>query len=71
MRIAICPSCDSPKIRKMTGTVRRHVNGEECRVPTVTYWKCDACGEEVYPPASVRKMSAHLSLARETADAKS
>jgi YgiT-type zinc finger domain-containing protein len=58
MQISRCPSCESDRIKKVSGSVSREFEGETYTVSGVTYWACPACGERVYDQEAVRRIQA-------------
>ncbi len=58
MKIACCPSCGSPRIKKVRGTVSRVFEGKPYSVSGVSYHVCPDCDERVYDRAAVRKIQA-------------
>ncbi|MEW6357290.1 MAG: type II toxin-antitoxin system MqsA family antitoxin [Planctomycetota bacterium] len=59
MRLTICPSCGSRRIkkvrRKWTGTFQ----GRTYVVPSLQFHECPDCGEKVYDREAMRKIEAH------------
>ena len=58
MDIAQCPGCGSPRIKKVTGRLRRVCEGQSYIVQDVTYHRRADCGDQVYGPEAVRRIQA-------------
>ncbi len=61
-----CPVCDSRKIRRVDGMVERKIQRKIIRVPEVTYWLCEHCGEKIFFPESLRQMRSYVEQHSET-----
>jgi len=59
IRITICPTCGSDKIKKLRRNWTRKVHGEAYTVPNLEYYECPDCGEKVYDREAMRKIEAH------------
>lgn len=55
-----CPICDSPQIKQVEDTVERKIHRKIIRIPKVTYWVCENCGEKIFFPDSLKRMRAHV-----------
>lgn len=55
-----CPICDSRQIRRVEDTVERRIHRKVIRIPKVTYWLCENCGERIFFPDSLKQMRAYL-----------
>lgn len=58
-KITSCPTCGSPKIRRVRKTVTRIHAGQTYVVPDLNFWECPACGERVYDRDAIRQIEAH------------
>jgi YgiT-type zinc finger domain-containing protein len=59
IRITMCPSCGSSKIRKLRRDLVRDYDGLTYTVPDLEYYECPQCGERVYDRDAMRKIEAH------------
>jgi YgiT-type zinc finger domain-containing protein len=57
--ITSCPTCGSPKIRRVRKTIKRTHAGRTYVVPDLAFWECPACGERVYDRTALRQIEAH------------
>ncbi len=57
-KITSCPTCGSPKIRRVRKSVTRSHAGRTYVVPDLALWECPACGERVYDRAALRQIEA-------------
>jgi YgiT-type zinc finger domain-containing protein len=55
-KITRCPTCGSPKIRRVRKTVTRTHAGRTYVVPDLAFWESPACGERVYDRAAMRQI---------------
>lgn len=55
-----CPICDSRQIKQVKDTVERTIHRQIVRIPKVTYWVCENCGEKIFFPDSLKIMRAHV-----------
>ncbi|MBI4178458.1 YgiT-type zinc finger protein [bacterium] len=55
-----CPACESKKIRHKRGGITHGRGGREVRIPRATYWECDACREQFYTMADMRRIEEYL-----------
>ena len=58
-RITTCPSCSSPKIRKVRRNWTANFKGKRYTVPNLEYYECPNCGEKIYGRDAMRKIEAH------------
>ena len=58
-KITSCPTCGSPKIRRVRKTVKRTHAGRPYVIPGLAFWECPACGERVFDGAAMRQIEAH------------
>ena len=65
-QITSCPTCRSPKIRRVRKTVARTHAGQTYMVPDLAFWECPACGERVYDRTAMREIEAHSPAYRKT-----
>ena len=59
IKITVCPTCGSRKIRKVRKNMTRELRGEAYTVPNVEFYECPDCGEHVFDPQASRKIDAH------------
>lgn len=59
LRITICPTCGSNKIRKVQRNWTGEYQGQTYTVPSVEFFECPVCGEKVYDPDAMRRIEAH------------
>ena len=59
MKITLCPSCGSSRIREVQRDVTRDFQGQAYSVPQLSFYECPDCGERAYDPQAVRKLQAH------------
>ena len=59
LKITECPTCESPRIKRVKKNQRRTFKGKAYMVPNLEYWECPDCGEHVYDHAAMRKIEAH------------
>ena len=59
IKITICPTCGSDKIKKLRRNWTRKVQGEAYTVPNLEYYECPDCGEKIYDREAMRKIEAH------------
>ncbi len=58
IRITICPTCGSDKIKKVRRKWTGKVQGKTYTVPDLEYYECPHCGEKVYDREAMRKIEA-------------
>ncbi len=59
VKITICPTCGSKKIKVVRRNSMREFGGERYTVPDLEFHECAACGERVYDREAMRKIEAH------------
>ncbi len=60
MKITICPTCGSGKIKKVKRNWTSKLQGQTYTVPALEFYECPNCGERVYEPQAMRKIEAHF-----------
>ena len=55
LRIAVCPSCGSTKIKKVCRDWSGQFRGQSYTVPSLESYECPVCGEKVYDRDAMRK----------------
>jgi len=61
LHLTHCPTCGSPRIKKVRRTVMRECRGQKYTVPGLQFHECPDCGERVYDPEAMRKIQAYRS----------
>jgi YgiT-type zinc finger domain-containing protein len=59
IRITICPSCGSNKIKKVLRNWTDEFQGKTYTVPNLEFHECPDCGEKVYDPQAMRKIQSY------------
>jgi YgiT-type zinc finger domain-containing protein len=59
IKITICPTCGSNKIKKVRRNWTDEFQGQTYTVPNLEFYECPDCGEEVYDPHAMRKIEAY------------
>ena len=59
IKITICPTCGSDKIKKVRRNWTGKVQSKTYNVPNLEYYECPDCGEKVYDREAMRKIEAH------------
>ena len=59
LRITICPTCGSRRIRKVRRDWSRTDAGRSYTVPDLEFFECPGCGEQVFNPQAMRKIEEH------------
>jgi len=54
-----CPTCGSPKLRKVRKNLRRTYRDQRYVVPNVEYLECPDCNEQLFDHAAMQKIEAH------------
>ena len=62
LKITICPTCGSDKIKRVRRNLTSSVQSKTYTVPNLEYYECPACGEKVYDREAMRKIAAHSPL---------
>ena len=56
VKITICPTCGSDKIKKVRRNLRGTLKGKGYTVPDLEYYECPNCGERVYDRQAMQKI---------------
>lgn len=57
IRIKVCPTCGSRRIRRVTRDVSGMWLGKHPYIaPKVNFYECPVCGERIFDPAALRKI---------------
>lgn len=59
IKIIICPSCGSDKIKRVRRNWLGEFQGRPYTVPGLEFHECPDCGEKVYDREAMRKIEAH------------
>jgi YgiT-type zinc finger domain-containing protein len=59
LRITVCPSCGSSKIKKVRRNWPGKFQGQCYTVPSLEFYECPVCGEKVYDRQATRKIEDH------------
>jgi YgiT-type zinc finger domain-containing protein len=59
LKITVCPSCGSNKIKKVRRAWNGTFKGKTYRVPRLQYYECPDCGERIYDRDAMREIEAH------------
>jgi YgiT-type zinc finger domain-containing protein len=59
LRITVCPTCGSTKIKKVCRDWSGESHGRSYTVPALEFYECPACGEKVYDRQAMRKIESH------------
>ncbi len=59
VKITICPSCGSDRIRKVRKNRVNRFEGKTYTVPNLEYYECPQCGEKIYDRQAMRKIEAN------------
>ena len=59
IKITICPSCGSKRIKKVRRNLARDFRGQTYVVPDLEFHECPNCGEKIYDREAMRKIEAH------------
>jgi YgiT-type zinc finger domain-containing protein len=59
LTITVCPSCGSPKIKKVRRNWTGTYQGQPYCVPSLEFYDCPACGEKVYDREAMRRIEEH------------
>jgi YgiT-type zinc finger domain-containing protein len=58
VKISICPTCGSDKIKRVRRKWTGLVQGKRYTVPSLEFYECPSCGERVYDREAMRKIEA-------------
>ena len=56
LHITICPSCGSPKIKRVRRNWRGQFRGRSYTVPSLEFYECPVCGEKVYDRQAMQRI---------------
>ena len=56
--IKTCPTCGSSRIKRVRRTITRTSRGRTYTVPTLEFYECPNCGEQVFSPEAIRAIQA-------------
>ena len=59
IQITICPSCGSRKIKKVRRDWTGKFQGKSYVVPSLEFYECPACNENIYDRYAMRKIESH------------
>ncbi|MGD0949147.1 MAG: type II toxin-antitoxin system MqsA family antitoxin [Candidatus Binatia bacterium] len=59
IQITKCPTCGSRRIKKVRRNWKGSYRGHSYVVPTLEFYECPDCGEEIYDRDAMRKIEAH------------
>lgn len=59
MRITMCPSCGSKRIKEVRRNWSSQFRGQTYTVPNLEFYECPECGEKVYGREAMRRIEAH------------
>lgn len=59
IKITICPTCGSDKIKKARRNWTNKAQSKTYTVPNLEYYECPDCGEKVYDRKAMQKIEAH------------
>ncbi len=59
LRITVCPSCGSKKIKKVRRNASGEFEGRSYTVPSLRFYECPDCGEKVYDRDAIQKIEEH------------
>jgi YgiT-type zinc finger domain-containing protein len=54
--IKTCPTCGSPKIKKVKKDWEGEYQGKKYSVPSLSFYECPNCGERVYDRDSMHRI---------------
>ncbi len=58
IKITICPTCGSDKIRKVQRDWTDEFQGQSYTVPALEFYECPNCGERIYDREAMRRIEA-------------
>ena len=56
LKINICPTCGSEKIKKVRRNLMGRFSGRSYAVPSLEFYECPDCGEKVYDRGAMQKI---------------
>lgn len=59
LRITICPSCGSARIKKVCRDWSGEFQGRSYTVASLEFYECPVCGEKVYDRQAMRRTEEH------------
>jgi YgiT-type zinc finger domain-containing protein len=59
IKITICPTCGSNKIKRLKRDWVDDFKGETYIVPALEFYECPNCGERLYDAQAMRKIEAY------------
>ena len=59
LKITVCPSCGSNKIKKVRRNWIGEFQGQTYTVPSLEFYVCENCGEKIYDREAMRKIEIH------------
>jgi len=59
LQITRCPTCESPRMRRVRKNLRRTFRGQSYVVPNLDFEECPDCGERLFDRDAMRKIEAH------------
>jgi len=59
LKITICPTCGSDKIKRVKRDLSRIVKGMAYTVPALDFYECPNCGEKLFEREAMRKIEAY------------
>lgn len=59
LKITICPTCDSDKIKKVRRNWTNKTQSKTYTVPNLEYYECPDCGEKVYDREAMQKIESY------------
>jgi len=59
LRITVCPTCGSNKIKKARRNWSGKFQGQSYTVPSLEFCECPVCGEKVYDRQAMQKIEDH------------
>lgn len=59
LRITVCPSCGSDKIKRVQQDWVGEYQGQTYTVPALEFYECPDCGERVYDRDAMRRIETH------------
>ncbi len=59
VKITICPTCGSHKIKKVRRNWSGMLHGQSYTVPALEFYECPNCGEKIYDRQAMQKIESH------------